>query len=197
MTYSLQLFGFNVIQDGRFRSRTILVPSSTANESFTGRITCATAFSRHYSSNQTTSILTTLITLSERQGRNVLAVATEDGIYLGLHDNPDHPVQVLRLPNVTQMAALVSHECFVLIFEKTLHSYSLEPLISVALGRVPSEPVEQTMEMIAPQHKEHLAFFRVGPFDDRDYCSSARCSVTPSGNEMLTVRNALSGLWDP
>ena len=95
------------------------------------------------------------------------------------------------------MTALVSHECFVLIFEKTLHSYSLEPLTSMALGWVPSEPVEQTMEMIAPQHKGQVAFSRVGSFGDRDYCTSVRRSVTPSGNEMLTVRNALNGLWDP
>ena len=156
LTYFLQIFGFNVIQDGRFRSRTILVPSSTANESFTGRITCATAFSRHDSSNQTTSILTTLITLSGRQGRNFLAIATEDGIYLGLRDNLDSPVQVLRLPNVTQMTALVSHDRFVLIFEKTLHSYSLEPLTSMALGQVPSKPVEQTMEMVAPQDRKSV-----------------------------------------
>ena len=51
--YFPQLFGFNVIQDGRFRSHTIQVPSSTASEGFTGRIICATAFSRHYSPNQT------------------------------------------------------------------------------------------------------------------------------------------------
>ena len=174
LTYSLQLFGFNVIQDGSFRSRTILVPSSTANESFAGRITCATAFSRHYSSNQTISILTILITLSERQGRNFLAIATEGGIYLGQRDNLDHSVQVLRLPNVTQMIALVSHDCFILIFEKTLHMYSLEPLTSVALGQVPSKPVEQTMEMVAPQHNGQVTFFRVGSFGDRDYCTSIR-----------------------
>ena len=153
--------------------------------SFTGRITCATTFSRHYSPNETTSILTTLIALSERQGRNFLAIATEDGIYLGLRDNLDDLVQVLRLPNVTQMMALVSHECFVLIFEKTLHSYSLEPLTSVALGRVPSELVERTMEMIAPQHKGQVAFFRVGSFGDRDYCTS----VCPSFSYTLWKRD--------
>ena len=178
LTYFLQIFGFNVIQDGRFRSRTILVPSSTANASFTGRITCATVFSRHYSSNQTTCILTTLITLSGRQGRNFLAIAIEDGIYLGLRDNLDSPVQVLRLPNVTQMTALVSHDRFVLIFEKTLHSYSLEPLTSMALGQVPSKPLKQTMEMVAPQHNGQVAFFRVGSFGDRDYRTSIRCSFT-------------------
>ena len=138
-----------------------------------------------------------MTTLSERQGRNFLAIATEDGIYLGLRDNLDHPVQVLQLPNVTQMTALVSYDCFILIFEKALHSYSLEPLMSVALGQVPSKPVEQTMEMIAPQHNGQVAFFRVGSIGDRDYRTSVRCSLKRCGNEMLTVRNVLSGLWDP
>jgi len=53
--YFLQLFGFNAIQDGRFRSRTILVPASGANEGFTGRIISVTAFSRKYFPNQNPS----------------------------------------------------------------------------------------------------------------------------------------------
>ena len=171
----MQLFAFNVIQDGRFRSRTILAPSSAANEVFTGRIICAAAFSKHYSSNQATSILTTLIILSGRQERNFLAIATEDGIYVGLRDSLDRSVRVLRLPNVTQMTALASHDCLVLIFEKALQSYSLEPLASVALGQVPSKPVEQTMGKLAPQHKGQVAFFRVGSFGDQDYRMSIRC----------------------
>lgn len=46
-----QLFAFNTIQDGRFRSRTIHVPSSTAKDDFTGRIISIAAFSRKYSSS--------------------------------------------------------------------------------------------------------------------------------------------------
>ena len=109
-----------------------------------------------------------MITLSGRQERNFLAIATEDGIYVGLRDNLDHSVRVLQLPNVTQMTALASQDCLVLIFEKTLHSYSLEPFASVALGQVPSKPAEQTMEILAPQHKGQIAFFRVGSLGDQD-----------------------------
>ena len=180
LTYPLQLFAFNVIQDGLFRSRTILFRSSTANEGFTtGRIICVTPFSKHYSSNETTSILTTLITLSGRQERNFLAIATRAGIYVGLRDNLDCSVRVLRLPDVTHMTALASHDCFVLIFEQTLYSYSLEPFASAALGQVPSKPVEQTMEMLVPYHEGQVAFFRVGSFGDEDYRTSIRCSFTP------------------
>ena len=181
LIHFFQLFGFNVIQDGRFRSQTILVPSSTANKGFTGRIICATAFSRHCSTNQTASTLTILVTLSGRHERNFLAIATEDGIYASLRDNLDRSVQVLRLPNVTHMIALASHDCFVLVVEDTLHSYSLEPFASVALGQVPSKPVEQTVEILAPQHKGQVAFFRVGSFGDRDYRTSICCSFTPEG----------------
>ena len=117
--------------------------------------------------------------MSGRQERNFLAIATEDGIYVGLRDNLDRSVRVLRLPNVTHMIALASHDRFVLIVEKTLYSYSLEPLASMALGQVPSKPVEKTMEMLAPQHKGHVAFFRVGSFGDQDYRTSIRCSCTP------------------
>ena len=173
--YFLQLFAFNVIQDGRFRSQTTLAPSSAANEGFTGGIICAAAFSKHYSSNHTALILTTLFTLSGRQERNFLAIATEDGIYVGLRDNLDRSVRVLRLPNVTHMTALASHDCLVLIYEKALHSYSLEPLASVALGQEPSKPVEQTIGKLAPQHKGQVAFFRVGSFGDQDYRMSIRC----------------------
>ena len=125
------------------------------------------------------SILTTLITLSGRQERNVLAIAAEDGIYVGLRDNLDRTVRVLLLPNVTHITALASHDCLVLIFEKTLHSYSLEPLASAALGQVPSKPVERTMEILAPEHRGKVAFFRVGSFGDEDYRTSFRCSFTP------------------
>ena len=166
-----------------------MVPSGTGNEGFTGRIICATSFSRHYSSNQTTYILTTLITLSGRQERNFLAIATEDGIYVSLRDNLDRSAKVLRLPNVAHMTALASHDCFVLIFEKTLLSYPLEPLASMALGQTPSKPVEQTMEMIAPQHKGHVAFFRVGSFGNQDYRTSIHCSFTHQGHEIFTTRN--------
>ena len=153
----------------------MLVPS---NEGLTGRMTCVTAFSGHYSSNQTMSILTTLITLSGRQERNFLAIATEDGIYVGLRDNLDRSVRVLRLANVTQMTALVSHDCLVLIFEKILFSYSLEPLASAALGQAPSTPVDQRMEIIASQNRGQVTFFRVGSFGDEDYRTSFRCSFT-------------------
>ena len=124
-------------------------------------------------------ILTVLVTLSGRHERNFLAIATEDGVYVSLRDNLDRPVQVLQLPNVTHMIALESYDCFVLIVEKTLYSYSLEPLASVALGQVPSKPVEQTMQILAPRHKGHVAFFRVGSFGDRDYRTSICCSFTP------------------
>ena len=128
-----------------------------------------------------------MTTLLGRQERNFLAIATEDGIYVGLRDNLDRSVRVLRLPNVTHMVALASHDCLVLIVEKTLYSYSLEPLASVALGQVPSKPVEKTMEILAPQYKGHVTFFRVGSFGDQDYRTSIRCSFTPRGNEIVTI----------
>jgi hypothetical protein len=133
-----------------------LVPSSAANEGFTGRISCATAFSRRYASNHTTSILTILITLSGCQERNFLAIATEDGIYVGLRDNLDRSVRVLRLPNVVHMTALTSHDRFVLIFEKTLLSYSLKLLASVALGQAPSKQLEQTRKCLRPSIRDTL-----------------------------------------
>lgn len=67
------------------------------------------------------------------------------------------------------MTALASHDRLVLIFEKTLLSYPLEHLTSVALG---SKPVEEILEMLAPQHKGHVAFFRVGSFGGQDYRTS-------------------------
>ena len=77
------------------------------------------------------------------------------------------------------MTVLASHDCLVLIFEKSLRSYSLEPIASVALGQVPLKPVEQTMVKLAPQHKGQVAFFRVGSFGDQDYRTSIRCLFTP------------------
>jgi lipoprotein NlpI len=122
-----------------------------------------------------------LITLSGCQERNFLAIATEDGIYIGLRDNLDRSVRVLRLPNVVHMTALTSHDRFVLIFEKTLLSFSLNLLASVALGRAPSKQLEQTRDMLASQHKGHVAFFRVGSIGNQDYRTYIRYSFTPGG----------------
>ena len=119
-------------------------------------------------------MLITLITLSEGQERNFLAIATEDGIYVGTRDSLERSVRVLRLPNVVHMIALASHDRFVLISQKTLVSYSLKLLASVALGQTSSKQLEQTMETLAPQHKGHVAFFRVGSFSDQDYRRSTR-----------------------
>ena len=128
-----------------------------------------------------------MITLSGRQERNFLAIATEDGIYVALRDNLDRSARVLRLSNVTHMTALASHDRLVLIFEKTLLSYPLERLASVALG---SEAVEQTMEMLAPQHKGHVAFFRVGSFGGQDYRTSLSVvHLRVEGDEIFTIRN--------
>jgi hypothetical protein len=176
------------------------------HESFTGRILCATAFSRHYSSNQTTSITYHLDypPSSGRQERNFLAIATEDGIYVSLRDNLERSARVLRLPFVAHMTALASHDCLVLIFEKTLLSYPLGPLASMALGQAPSKPLEQTMEMLAPQHKGHVAFFRVGSFGDQDYRTSTPLLHHHHLRAERGIRYSrynpkrfLSGLWDP
>ena len=120
-----------------------------------------------------------MVALSGRQERNFLAIATEDGVYIGLRDNLDRSILVLRITNVTHMVALASHNCLVLNFDMTLYSFSLEPLASVALGQVPSKPVVDTIEILAPQHAEEVAFFRVGSFGDEDYRTSIRCSFTP------------------
>ena len=120
--------------------------------------------------------------LSGSQERNFLAIATEDGLYVGLRDNLDHTIRVLQLPNVAHMTALASHDRFVLIFEKTLLSYSLKLLAAVALGQTPSKQLEQTMETLASQHKGHVAFFRVGSFGDQDYRTSLSYSVRSEGD---------------
>lgn len=70
------------------------------------------------------------------------------------------------------MAVLPSHDRFVLIFEKTLLSYSLKLLASAALGQTPLKQLEQTMETLAPQQKGNVAFFRVGSFGEQDYRTS-------------------------
>jgi len=84
---------------------------------------------------------------------------------------------VLKLPNVAHITALPSHDRFVLIFEKTLLSYSLKLLASAALGQTPLKQLEQTMETLAPQHKGHVAFFRVGSFGEQDYRASISYSL--------------------
>jgi len=115
-----------------------------------------------------------MVTLSGHQEHNFLAIATEDGIYVGLRDNLVRSTRVLRLSNVAHMAALASHDRFVLIFEKTLFSYSLKLVASVVLGQATPKQLKQTMETLAPQHKGHIAFFRVGSFGDQDYRTSTR-----------------------
>ena len=115
------------------------------------------------------TLLTKFIAPSGSQERNFLAIATEDGIYVSQRDSLDRSDRVLKLPNVAHMAALPSHDRFVLIFEKTLLSYSLKLLTSAALGQTPLRQLEQTLETLAPQYKGHVAFFRVGSFDQQDY----------------------------
>ena len=112
------------------------------------------------------------------QERNflALALATEDGIYVGLRDNLKYSVRVLRLANVAHMIALASHDRFVLLFEKTLLSYSLKLLAVVAMGQEPLRQLEQTMGVLAPQHKGDITFFRVGSFCNQDYRTSIRYS---------------------
>jgi hypothetical protein len=119
--------------------------------------------------NPNPSLLTHFIALSGSQERNFLAIATEGGIYVGQRDSLDRSDRILKLPNVAHMTALPSHDHFVLIFEKTLLSYSLKLLGSAALGQVPLKQFEQTMETLSPQHKGNIAFFRVGSFDQQDY----------------------------
>jgi hypothetical protein len=70
------------------------------------------------------------------------------------------------------MTALAAHDRIVLIFEKTLLSFSLRLLASVALDQEPVRQLEQTMETLASQHKGHVTFFRVGSFGDQDYRTS-------------------------
>ena len=172
LRHFLQLFAFNTIQDGRFRSRTIHAPSSTTKDDFTGRIISIAAFSKELFFEAKSFLLIDFIALSGSQERNFLAIATEDGIYVGQRDSLDRSDRVLKLPNVAHMAALPSHDRFVLIFEKTLLSYSLKLLASAALGQTPLKQLEQTMETLAPQQKGNVAFFRVGSFGEQDYRTS-------------------------
>ena len=127
-----------------------------------------------------------IIPLSGSQERNFLAIATDNGVHVGLRDSLDRSVRVLRLPNVAHMTAIPSHDRIVLIFEKTLLSYSLKLLASVALSQTPLKQLEQTMEILAPQHKGHVAFFRVGSFGDQDYRTSSFVDDV-RGNQVLTI----------
>ncbi|CAG8565035.1 14164_t:CDS:10 [Ambispora leptoticha] len=98
--------------------------------------------------------------------RNMVAIGTDDGVWMGFGGETKTFRHVLRLSNVMQMAVLEDYAIFVVLADKLLLAYSLEVMI-------PSSNNPQASGSQASKHPQRLSnnanvqYFSVGTIKDK------------------------------
>ncbi|KAF2014652.1 hypothetical protein BU24DRAFT_218844 [Aaosphaeria arxii CBS 175.79] len=110
------------------------------------RVNCATAFQQPY-------------------GKMMVAVGTDNGVYIADFDNPRGWTKAIQIPRVTQVAVLEQFSLMLLISDKSLIAYHLDAVCPVG-GALPSNDSTRR----APQKlsgARDIGFFATGNMKDR------------------------------
>jgi len=127
---------------------------------FTGRITSAAPFSL-------SSVLALLCCLADpcavaSGSRNYIAVGCQSGIYVATRGESPFR-KVLSIPNAISIVALQLFNRFLVHFEHSLLSYSLDLMARCARGESLPSTLDASKEEIAgPGGDGNVLFFRVG-----------------------------------
>ncbi|RXW24807.1 hypothetical protein EST38_g1012 [Candolleomyces aberdarensis] len=118
-------------------------PAWEQNNTFTGKVTCSVPF-------------------TTPDGRNLVAVGCQEGVWIGYRHDPKSMRRVLQLKAVTQCAMLETFGIFLVLADKSLFAYHIEAL-------VPSTPAAAHNSLI-PQKlngTKDVHFFSVGTLHGR------------------------------
>ncbi|KAG9293935.1 hypothetical protein G9A89_019273 [Geosiphon pyriformis] len=100
--------------------------------------------------------------------RNMVAIGTDEGIWMGFGGETKSFRNVLRINNVMQMAVLEEYAIFVVLADKMLLAYSLEVIIpsSTSPQVVGSHSSRQPLRLNA---NTNVQYFNVGTIKDRTF----------------------------
>ncbi|KAG1456664.1 hypothetical protein G6F46_000111 [Rhizopus delemar] len=106
-----------------------------------GKVTCTTPF---------------------RSSKNIrmIAVGTQQGIWMGVEGDTNSIKLVLSISDVTQIAVLEEHRILLILADKTLYAYALEPLIQKDARKI---SMDKTHQKVA----QHISYFRSGVCNGR------------------------------
>lgn len=118
-------------------------PAWEQSNTFTGKVTCSVPF-------------------TTPDGRHLVAIGCQEGVWIGYRHDPKSMRRVLQLKAVTQCAMLESFGIFLVLADKSLFAYHIEAL-------VPSSPLSANNNLI-PQKlngTKDVHFFSVGTLQGR------------------------------
>ncbi|KAI0706017.1 CNH domain-containing protein [Cerioporus squamosus] len=134
-------------EEGVFRVETITSEIASTQDApahqpglVTGRISCTLPF-------------------TSRDGRNLVAIGSEDGVWIGLPDQPESIQRVISLKFVHQIAFLEEHGFFVLLADKILYAIHIESIVHTQ-GEDAGNPAYGLRKLSGQER--HVHFFSVG-----------------------------------
>lgn len=139
----IKVFEFTPLSLDTFYEATRYGATPANTEDYTGSVTCSTPF-------------TTV------DGRKLIAVGCEQGVWIGIRHEMASLRKVLHVRGVTQLAVLEEFGIFLVLADKSLLAYSLEAL-------VPTTQSPTSARSAAPQRLSvrEIVFFTVGQHEGR------------------------------
>ncbi|CAO3632920.1 unnamed protein product [Mucor hiemalis] len=93
-------------------------------------------------------------------GIRMIAVGTQQGIWMGIEGDTNTISLVLSISDVQQIAVLEDHHIFLVLSDKTLYAYALDAL-------VPRESRKVTLDKPSQKIAQHITFFHSGVCNGR------------------------------
>ncbi|KAI1795435.1 CNH-domain-containing protein [Ganoderma leucocontextum] len=107
----------------------------------TGRISCSMPFSK--------------------DGHDLVAMGSEDGIWIGMLHQPETVQRVVSVKHVTQLAFLEEHGYFLVLADKVLYAIDIESIVPTPPPRQPNHPPVLGLQTVSRSNK-HVDYFSVG-----------------------------------
>ncbi|TBU55674.1 CNH-domain-containing protein [Dichomitus squalens] len=117
------------------------LPSAHHPGLITGRISCSLPFAK--------------------DGHSLVAVGSEDGIWIGMLHQPDTLQRVVSVKHVTQLAFLEEQGSLLVLADKVLHSIDIESIVPTPVPRQHAHQPVLGLQRLSRQGK-HVDFFSVG-----------------------------------
>ncbi|RPD76827.1 CNH-domain-containing protein [Lentinus tigrinus ALCF2SS1-7] len=134
-------------EEGVFRVETITTETATSQDApshqpglVTGQISCTLPF-------------------TSKDGRNLVAIGSEDGVWIGMPDQPESIQRVISLRFIAQIAFLEEYGFFILLADKSLYAIHIESVVHVH-GANSQDPAFGLHRLSGPDR--HVHFFSVG-----------------------------------
>ena len=103
-------------QDTFFMTYSYAAPKAESDSQFTGRVACSVPFCKWYSALSPTATLTCSIVTPD--GRSLVAIGCEEGVWIGLRNDPHSLRKVLHVKLVTSIAVLEEFGIFLVLQDK-------------------------------------------------------------------------------